>query len=174
MNIKLVSGVATAILTVALSGCAGHHPPATTGLSSEQVQNWKEAATQYKACNKVWWEQEVADAPQWHQLVTGHSDPQYLQKLTSKAPLTKALKESLIKYRPQQMACRKAVFDVLGESNPAVKMMYQKNFNDLDDGIVKILDGKVKTMGEVNQAYIILNNDVIERKARLMAHSPRH
>lgn len=137
------------------------------GLSIEQVQNWKEAATQYQACNKIWWEQEVSDAPQWKQLVDGHNDPQFLQKLTSKAPLTAALKESLIKRRPQQMACRKALFDALGHDNPDVKMMYRNNFNDLDNG-------KVKTMGELNQAYLAFNNNVIERRARLMAHSPRN
>ena len=104
----------------------------------------------------------------------GHNDPQFLEKLTSKAPLTAALKVSLIKRRPQQIACRKALFDALGYDNPEVKMMYRKNFNDLDEGFVKILDGKIKTMGELNQAYLAFNNDVIERRARLMAHSPRN
>lgn len=175
MNRKLTSGIIAVALTAALAGCAGHTPHASSGvLSSEQIQNWKQAATEYQACNKIWWEQEVSDAPQWKQLVDGHSDPQFLQKLTSKAPLTAALKESLIKRRPQQMACRKALFDALGHDNPEVKMMYRKNFNDLDEGFVKILDGKIKTMGELNQAYLAFNNDVIERRARLMAHSPRN
>lgn len=175
MDRKLTSGIVVLALTAVLAGCAGHPHHASAGvLSSEPVQNWKQAATEYQACNKVWWEQEVSDAPQWKQLVDGHNDPQFLQKLTSKAPLTAALKESIIKRRPQQMAFRKALFDALGHDNPEVKMMYRKNFNDLDEGFVKILDVKIKTMGELNQAYLAFNNDVIERRARLMAHSPRN
>ena len=174
MSTKSRLALVSVAVSLALAGCAGHRPHAASSLSSEQVQNWKEAASKYKACNKIWWEEELSDAPQWKLLVEGHDDPQFLQKLTSKAPLTKALKESLIKRRPHQMACRKILFDTLGHDNPEVKMMYRKNFNDLDDGIVKILDGKVKTMGELNQAYLDFNNDVIERRARLMTHSPRN
>ena len=174
MNNKLASGLAIVAVLFGLAGCASHRSDLSSTLSKEQVENWKEAASKYKACNKIWWEEELSDAPQWKQLVDGHDDPQFLQKLTSKAPLTKALKESLIKRRPHQMACRKILFDTLGHGNPEVKMMYRKNFNDLDDGMVKILDGKVKTMGELNQAYLDFNNDVIERRARLMTHSPRN
>jgi hypothetical protein len=50
-------------------------------------------------------------------------------------------------------------------------MLYQKNFNALDEIIVKVLDGKLKTVGEVNQAYVAFNDDFIERKTRLMLHS---
>lgn len=168
MNMRLTSGIAIAAVAVALAGCATRHPH---GITTEQTENWKDAAAKYKACKKDRWAQVVAYAPQWNQLVSGHDDPQFFEKLTSKAPLTKALKDSLIKYRPQQMACRKALFESLGDSNLAVKMMYQKNFNDLDEGIVKIIDGKLKTMGEVNQAYVAYNNDAAERRARLMAHT---
>lgn len=169
MNTKSSLGL-LAMLALGLTGCAGHHQHATSRLSADQVQSWKDAATQLTACNQSWREEAVAEAPQLNQLVSGHSDPQYLQKMTSKAPVTKAFKESLIKYRPHQMACRKALFDTLGDSNSAVKMMYQKNFNKLDDEIVKVLDGKLKTMGEVNQAYVAFNNDAKERKARLLGN----
>ena len=173
-NTKLTSVILAAALSALVAGCAGHHAHGGMGLTAEQAQNWKDANVQFKSCNKIWWEQEVTDAPQWKQLVTGNNDSQYLQKMTSKAPVSKALKDSLVKYRPQQIACRKALFDALGDSNPAVKMMYQKNFNDLDQGIVKIVDGKVKTMGELNQAYVVYNNNAIERKTRLMLHDPRN
>lgn len=163
--------MATVALAFALAGCATHH---SHGITNEQAENWKEAATQYKACRKARWEQVVAYAPQWNQLVSGYDDPQYLEKMTSKAPLTKVLKDSLIKYRPQQLACRKALLQSLGDSNQAVKVMYRKNFQAMDDGIVKILEGKVKTMGEVNQLYVAYNNDVAERSARLMAHTPNN
>ena len=171
MNMRLIASIAITALSVALAGCATHHPHS---LTSEQAESWKNAAAQFKTCNKDRWAQVIAYAPQWNQLVSGHEDPQFLEKLTSKAPLTEALKDSLIKYRPQQMACRKALFESLGDSNLAVKMMYQKNFNDLDEGIVKIIDGKLKTMGEVNQAYVAYNNDAAERRARLMALTPNN
>jgi hypothetical protein len=174
MNSKSTLAIIGTTLTIALSGCAGHQSHGSHGLTTEQVQNWNEAAANYKACNKVWWPQQVAEAPQWDQLVNGHNDPQFLQKMTSKAPVTKAMKEALIKYRPQQMACRKALFDDLSNKNPSVRMMYQKNFNTLDEGIVKLLEGKFKTIGELNQFYLAYNNDVIERQARLMIHSPSH
>lgn len=170
MNTKLTLGLLVGMLALGLTGCAGHHTRDGSVLTAEQSQNWKNAALQFNACNKVWWDQEVADAPQLKLLVSGHSDPQYLQKLTSKDLVTKTLKDSLIKYRPQQIACRKALFDTLGDDNPAVKLMYQKNFNTQDDAIVKVLDGKLKTMGEVNQAYISFNNEVIERRTRLKAN----
>lgn len=171
MNIKLASVLAAAMMVVTITGCASHH---TKGMTNDQAASWKDADTQYKACKKARWDLVVAYAPQWNQLVTGHDDPLYLEKMTSKAPVSKALKESLIKYRPQQMACRKALFESLGNSNQAIKIMYQKNFNDLDDGIVKIVDGKFKTMGEVNQAYVVYNNHVAERKAHLMALIPNN
>ncbi len=171
MKAKLTCGIVAATLTLVLSGCSSHHMHGVSGISDEQAQNWKDAAAQYKACKKVRWDKAVAYAPQWNQLVSGPDDPQYLEKMTSKAPVTKALKESLIKYRPEQIACRKALFESLGDSNQAVKMMYQKNFNVLDGGIVMILDGKLKTMGEVNQAYVAYNNGVAERRAQLTAHT---
>jgi uncharacterized lipoprotein YajG len=165
MNFKLPSLLTLVVATVGLTGCAAHHPK---GISTDQATNWDNAATQYKACKKDRWVLVVADAPQWNQLVSGYDDPQYFEKLTSSEPLTKALKDSLIKYRPQQMACRKALFESLGANNLAVKMMYQKNFNELDNGIVKIIDGKLRTMGELNQAYVAYNNQVAERKAYLI------
>jgi hypothetical protein len=168
MNFKLASVFATVVVTATLAGCMAHH---SKGMTTDQAANWKDADSQFKACKKARWDQVVAYAPQWNQLVTGHNDPLYLEKMTSKAPVSKALKESLIKFRPQQMACRKALFESLGDNNLAVKMMYQKNFNDLDEGIVKIIDGKLKTMGEMNQAYVVYNNEVAERRARMMAHT---
>lgn len=171
MNAKLTWGIVAAILTLGLSGCSGHHMHGGSGVSDDQTQNWKAAAAQYKSCKKVRWDKAVAYAPQWNQLVSGYDDPQYLEKMTSKVPVTKAQKESLIKYRPEQMACRKALLESLGDSNQAVKVMYQKNFNAMDDGIVKVLDGKLKTMGDVNQAYVAYNNGVADRRAQLTAQT---
>ncbi len=163
-----------AIVVFSIGGCAGTHPHGPGSISSEQFKNWNDAATKYNACTKARREQLVAYAPQWSQLVSGHSDPQFLQKMTSKEPLTEALKESLIKYRPQQVACRKVLFDNLGEGNPWVKIIYQKNFNALDEGIVKILDGKLNTIGELNQAYVAHNNEIAELRARLLASSQKN
>lgn len=165
MNTKSAIFIAIFALTLGLSGCASQKP---NGKAANQAQLWSEAATQFKTCRKARWEQVVAYAPQWNQLVTGLQDPLYLEKMTSKAPLTKELKDSLIKYRPQQIACRKALFEALGDNNHEVKMMYQKNFYELDNGIVKIIDDKIKTMGEINQLYVAHNIEIAERRFRLM------
>ena len=158
-----------AFLLLCLNGCSGrgmHY-----GLSNEQTESWKDAATRYRNCTKNLLEIELREAPQLKQLVRGHNDPQYFEKMTSNALVTKEVKEALIKHRPQQIVCRKNLIDDLGNDNQMVKMLYQKNFNSLDEIIVKVLDGKLKTVGEVNQAYVAFNDDFIERKTRLMLHS---
>lgn len=165
MNINLASIACVFSLAIALAGCATDHPKNIVG---NQASSWSEAADQFKACRKARWEQVVAYAPQWNQLVTGPHDPLYLEKMTSKSPLTKELKDSLIKYRPEQIACRKAFFEALGNGHQAIKMMYQKNFYELDNGIVKILDGQLKTMGDVNKVYVAYNVEIAERRVRLM------
>ena len=174
MNTKIVLGFTTAMV-IALSGCAGHYPHGGSySLNSEQVQNWDDAAAKYKACNKAWREHLVASAPQFNQLVNGLNDPQYLQKMSSRASVDKGFKNALIQYRPEQMACRKMLFDELGNKNPVVSAMYTQNFRTLDNVIVGVLDGKLKTMGEVNQAYVNFNNEVSDRKTRLMERSSRN
>lgn len=167
MKTKLASAAIVLALTTVLLGCTPHQ---TKTVATDKASSWIDAAKEFKLCRKARWDQIVAFAPQWNQLVTGTDDPQYFEKMTSKADLTVSLKESLIKFRPQQIACRKAFFESLGDNHQEVKMMYQKNFNDLDDGIVKILDGKLKTMGEVNQVYVAYNHVIAERRARLMTH----
>lgn len=175
MNTKITFKLAAAAMLIALAGCAGHHPHGgPDSLTAEQVQNWNEAAAKYKACNQAWREHLVASAPQFNQLANSLNDPQYLQKMSSRAPVEKGFKEALIKYRPEQMACRKVLFDTLGNQNPAVSAMYTQNFRTLDSVIVGVLDGKLKTMGEVNQAYVNFNNEVSDRKTRLTARSSRN
>ena len=77
-----------------------------------------------------------------------------------------AWREHLVASAPQ--------FNQLGNQNPAVSAMYTQNFRTLDSVIVGVLDGKLKTMGEVNQAYVNFNNEVSDRKTRLTARSSRN
>jgi len=155
-----------------LSGCASHYQSASTSLTAEQKQNWDEAVKKYKACGKERQQQREAAAPQFGQLVHGFDDPKFFEKMTSPSPVTKEFKEALITFRPQQLACRQVLFDALGEINPAVKLMYIKNFKTNDDGIIKVLEGKVKTIGEVNQLVWTYNYETIERKYRLLSNYP--
>ena len=171
MNFKLASIAGMFSLIAALAGCATDRPK---NMMANQASSWSEAADQFKACRKARWDQVVAYAPQWNQLISGPQDPLYLEKMTSKSPLTKELKDSLTKFRPEQIACRKAFFEALGDSHQAIKMMYQKNFYDLDNGIVKIIDGELKTMGDVNKVYVAYNIEIAERRARLMGLLANH
>ena len=172
MNIKNIS-IWSLFLIFLLTGCATQkqHP---MSLTPNQMNHWSTAAESYKACNKTWWSQFLADAPQLNQLVSSRSDPQYLQKLTSREPITNAMKAGLTKFRPQLVSCRKVLFDALGEDNLTVKIIYQKNFDAMDDIVVKVLDGQLNTMGEVNRAYVAVNNADLERKSRLRAMNPQN
>lgn len=172
MNIKNILILPLALI-FGLVGCTTQ-PRNPMSLSADQMNRWSTAAESYRACNKTWWSQLLTDAPQLNQLVSSRSDPQYLQKLISKEPVTDVLKSSLIKYRPQLVSCRQALFKALGEDNLTIKIIYQKNFDAMDDIVVKVLDGQLKTMGDINRAYVAANNADLERKSQLRAMNPQN
>ena len=53
-------------------------------------------------------------------------------------------------------------------------MLYTQVFRAYDQGVVEILDGKMKTMGEVNRAYVKYIGDANEARERLRVSIVRY
>lgn len=119
----------------------------------EKLAAWDAASKKFIECNRVWQAERRVMSPQFNDIVVGSEDPRYLQSLTSKVRVSQKFKDALLKYRPQQIACRKELFANLGEKNIRVKLLYRQVFQSLDIGMADVLSGKLKTMGDVNRTY---------------------
>lgn len=154
-----------------LMGCSSSNPhkTATQQRDAENLKAWDDANTKFIACNRVWQAERRATSAQFNDVVLGDEDPRYLQSVTSLTPISQAFKDALMKFRPQQMACRKELFANLGEKNIRVILLYRDAFQSLDSGMVDVLTGKLKTMGEVNRAYAKWVDDANDARILLRA-----
>ncbi len=144
-----------------LAGCSSLFPQQVEILqrNKENLKLWDDANTKFIACNRSWQADRRKLSSQFNDIVTSADDPRYFKSLTSKDPISQEFKEALVRFRPQQIACRKALFKDLGDKNIRVKLLYQDSFQAFDAGVVDVLDGRLKTMGEVNRVYIKLVDD---------------
>lgn len=137
--------------------------------NADNLKAWDDANTKFIVCNKGWQAERRKLSPQFGDVVTSSEDPRYFQSLTSRALVSQEFKDALVKFRPQQIACRKELFANLGEKNIRVKLLYRDAFQVLDAGVVDILDGRIKTMGEVNRAYVKWVDDANDARMLLRA-----
>ena len=157
------------LITLTLVGCSSvdQQKALLQQRNAENLQAWDDANAKFMACNKGWQAERRALSPQFSDLVVSAEDPRYFQSLTSKAPITQQFKEALVKFRPKQIACRNELFVNLGDTNIRVKLLYRDVFQALDAGMVDVLDGQLKTMGEVNRAYVKWVNDANDARIKL-------
>ena len=161
-----------ALVTLSLIGCSPmhRHMDEMQQTNAQNLKAWDDASSNYMACNKPWQSERRKEFPVFNEILVNVDDPRYLQSLTSKSPVSKAFKDGLLKFRPDQLACRKELLANLGEKNVLVSLMYKKAFQAYDAGVVDILDGRLKTMGEVNRKYVQFANDANEARIRLRLH----
>jgi hypothetical protein len=156
--------------TLLLVGCSGlHHHQQTCGQNAQNLKAWDDASDGFKACNAAWQKERRASVSLFSELALNPNDPAYVNKMTSKAPVSKDFKDALIKYRPQQLACRQELMKNIGDENSAVRLMYKQSFERLDQGMIDVLDGDLKTMGQVNQAYVAYINEANTAREALRA-----
>lgn len=158
-----------ALASLALLGCSGinHHSQRMHDQNDQNLKAWDNASSKFKSCNAPWQKERRAQVPAFNDIVSDPNDPRYFHSQLSKAPVSKAFKDALINFRPQQLACRNALIADLGKGNAQVKALYIQVFLAYDQGVVEILDGKMKTMGEVNRAYVKYVSDANEARERL-------
>lgn len=155
MSIRLKSLFFCLFSSLILMGCSSSDPHKTAiqQRDAENLKAWDHANSKFIACNRAWQAERRQTSSQFNDLVIGAEDPRYLQSLTSKTPVNQAFKDALVKFRPQQIACRKELFNNLGDKNIRVLLLYRDAFQILDAGMADVLTGRLKTMGEVNRAY---------------------
>ena len=155
--------------SLTLMGCSSvdQQKAAMQQRNAENLTAWDDANAKFVLCNKAWQAERRAHSPQFNDLVVSAEDPRYFQSLTSKAPVTQQFKDALVKFRPQQIACRNELFTNIGEKNIRVKLLYRDVFQALDAGTVDVLDGRLKTMGEVNRAYVKWVDDANDARIQL-------
>lgn len=152
--------ICLALSTLLLIGCSGmQRHQQMCGQDAQNLKAWDDASEKFKACNAAWQKERRASTSVFSELALSPEDPAYFNKMTSKAPVSKAFKDALVKYRPQQLACRNELMKNIGDDNSAVRLMYKKSFEKLDQGMIDVLDGDLKTMGQVNQAYVAYINE---------------
>ena len=159
------------MFSMLLVGCGSMAPQQVEMLqrNQENLRLWDDANTKFIACNRSWQAERRKLSSQFNDIVTSAEDPNYFKSLTSKAPISQEFKDALVRFRPQQIACRKELFTNLGDKNIRVKLLYQDAFQVFDTGVVDILDGRLKTMGEVNRAYIKWLDDANDARMLLRA-----
>lgn len=165
-----------ALASLALLGCSGmnHHSQRMHDQNDQNLKAWDDASSKFKSCNAPWQKERRAQVPAFNDIVSDPNDPRYFRSQLSKTPVSKAFKNALINFRPQQLACRNALIADLGKDNTQVKALYIQVFRAYDQGVVEILDGKMKTMGEVNRAYIKYVSDANEARERLRTRMTRY
>ncbi len=152
--------ICLALSTLLLVGCSGmQRHQQMCGQDAQNLKAWDDASEKFKACNAAWQKERRASTSVFSELAMSPDDPAYFKKMTSKAPVSKAFKDALVKYRPQQLACRQELMKNIGDDNSSVRLMYKKSFERLDQGMIDVLDGDLKTMGQVNQAYVSYINE---------------
>ena len=160
--------------TLLLVGCSGlHQHQQMCGQNAQNLKAWDDASDRFRACNATWQKERRASVSLFSELALNPNDPAYINKMTSKAPVSKAFKDALIKYRPQQLACRQELMQNIGDENSDVRLMYKKSFERLDQGMIDVLDGDLKTMGQVNQAYAAYINESNATREALRAQMNR-
>jgi hypothetical protein len=155
--------------SLVLLGCSGvnYHSQIKHDQQDQNLKAWEDASSKFKSCNAPWQKERRAQVPAFNDIVSEPNDPRFFFSQLSKAPVSKEFKGALTKFRPQQLACRNALLDDIGKENFQVKALYIQVFRAYDQGVVEILDGKMKTMGEVNRAYVKYVGDANEARERL-------
>ena len=162
--------------SLVLLGCNSmhHHSQIIHDQNNQNLKVWDDASAKFKSCNAPWQKERRAQVPAFNDIVSDPNDPRYFPSQLSKTPVSTEFKDALIKFRPQQLACRNALLNDLGKGNTRVKMLYTQVFRAYDQGVVEILDGKMKTMGEVNRAYVKYIGDANEARERLRVSIVRY
>ena len=173
-HFKSLSLVALSSLVVL--GCNGmnHYSQRIHDQNDQNLKAWDDASAKFKSCNAAWQKERRAQVPAFNDIVSDLNDPRYFPSQLSKSSVSKEFKDALIKFRPQQLASRNALLNDLGKDNARVKTLYIQVFRAYDQGVVEILDGKMKTMGEVNRAYVKYVGDANEARERLRTSIVRY